>query len=66
MQEGSFSDVDVIARRLSLEINCSIRFPERGRTVLVCKHGVAFSMSRLRSSPGWSWSKEHHDKLAGG
>lgn len=66
MQEGRFSEVDVIAKRLSLEIHCALRFPERNRTVLVCNHGVVFSISRLQESSDWSWARKEHSKVEGG
>jgi len=66
MQEGRLSEVDAIAKRLSLEIHCALRMPERDRTVLVCSHGIAFSIPRLQESDDWSWAKEEHSKVEGG
>ena len=66
MQEGSLVEIDAIARKLSLEIHCALRLPEFNRSVLVCHHGLAFSIPRLKESPDWSWAKKEHDKVAGG
>lgn len=66
MQEGSFVEIDTVAKRLSLELHCALRLPERDRTILVCSHGVAFSISRLQGSSDWSWAKEEHSKAEGG
>jgi len=62
MQEGRLPEVDVVAKRLSLEINCILRLPAFGKNVLVCGHGVPFSITRLRESSDWTWAKDRHDK----
>ncbi len=62
MQEGTFNGIDALARRLSLEIDCSIRLPTYGKRVFVCSHNIAFSINRLEDSNDWLWVKEHHDR----
>ncbi len=61
MQQGFQDEVDHIARRLSLETHCTIMHAE-GRSLLICKHGVLFSMTRLQDPNDWDWVKPKHDK----
>ena len=61
MQQGFQDDVDPIAKRLSIETRCSIMFAE-GKNLLVCKHGVLFSMSRLKDQNDWSLAITKHSE----
>lgn len=66
MQEGVGSgEVELIGRKLSIVINCAVRWPELKRTVLVCHCGVIFSITMLRDayhSNDWSKVTAHHNK----
>ncbi len=63
MEEGRFYDVYVMGEKLNLGIDCALRWLEHDRGNLVCKHGVAFSILRLRVTEDWSWTIELHDKV---
>lgn len=60
MQHGTFNDIDALGKELSRRIGCVIRRPAYGMNVLVCKCGVFFSISRLRTDNNWSWAEELH------
>jgi len=60
MQQGSFEEVNTLGSRLSLEIDCPVAWPRRDKNALTCKHGVIFSISRLRESKDWSWARRMH------
>ncbi len=63
MQEGSLSEVDIIARKLSTAIDCTLRL-SLNRKLLVCGHHELFSLSRLTGTNDWSWAKTKHEKFA--
>ncbi len=60
MQEGSLSGVDIIAKKLSMIINCTLRL-SINRKLLVCSHDELFSISRLTETSDLSWAKTKHD-----
>lgn len=64
MQQGTFNHIDYVAKKLVLLIDCTVGLDSRGRNVLVCRHGVPFSISRLQGSDDWAWAVEKHNKEA--
>lgn len=60
MQQDSMDNIDLLGRKLSLLLDCTIRMPANGNNILVCNHNVAFSIQRLRGSADWSWARKHH------
>lgn len=62
MQEGNHAEIDALGRKLSLEIDCAVRWPERTKDVFVCGCGIAFIVLRLKGSSDWSWVKKLHSQ----
>ena len=62
MQEGTSPEVDTIAKKLSLELSCTLRLSDLYKAILVCSHGIWFSVTRLKSNANWAWAKTKHDK----
>jgi len=60
MQEGNLLEMNKLGMRLSLELHCPVRLAANGKNVLVCKHGIPFSVSRLKENEDWSWTKRLH------
>jgi len=60
MQEGNLPEINRLGIRLSLELHCPVRLASNGMNVLVCKHDVPFSISRLKIDKDWFWAKELH------
>ena len=64
MQEGNFNGIDRLGSRLSIEIDCTVRWLAKG--VFICKHGVEFPAERLQDSEDWTWVENAHRKIKGG
>jgi hypothetical protein len=57
--------VNSIGSRLSVDIDCPVKWPGFGKNVFVChKHGAIFPLYRLRGND-WSWVKKYHDEVKG-
>ena len=64
MQQGEeqFKVLDKLGSRLSLEIECPVRWPGFDKNGLTCKHGLFFPRFRLEGDEDWSWTKREHEK----
>lgn len=62
MQQGNFSEVDRLGCRLSLEINCALKYPAFNKNAFICRCGITFPLYRLRGSDNWTWVKEEHER----
>ncbi|KKN76479.1 hypothetical protein LCGC14_0369880 [marine sediment metagenome] len=62
MQNGdSWMIIDYLGSRLSVEIDCPVKWPGFDKNMFVCKCDKVFPIYRLRGSDDWNWVKEEHN-----
>lgn len=60
MQQGTTNNIDMLGRKLSLVIDCPVKWPGYDKNMFVCNCGITFPVFRLQGSDDWSWAKEEH------
>lgn len=67
MQEGNFTEINTLGKRLSLEIGCPVTWPGHNKNMFVCVHDITFPVYRLKGSVDWGWAlSEHEAGIKGG
>ena len=61
MQEGNFTEINGLGERLSLVIDCPVKYPGYDKNMFMCEHGIGFPLFRLKASTNWSWVVEKHN-----
>ena len=66
MQEGQFSEVDELGKRLSLEISCPVRLGTKGgKGTFVCDCGLTFPVDLLKQGDWEEVKRKHKEESRG-
>jgi len=59
-----WEELDILGRRLSLEIHCPVTYPGYDKNGFTCKHDIFFPLYVLKGGD-WAWARREHESGKG-